>query len=83
MLPVSGAEQLKTIGRDRAAAHHLAEHPVLPVGEAGAVVLVGQEQVPETLRLGPLAELDQDLAGTARPGLTSSSSARSASISTG
>ena len=70
MLPVSGAEQLKTIGRDRAAAHELAEHPVLPVGQAGAVALVGEEQVPQPLGLGPLAQLDDDLrVGDARADL--------------
>jgi hypothetical protein len=30
-------------------------HAVLPVGEPDAVVLVGQEQVPKALGLGPLA----------------------------
>ena len=61
MLPVSGAEQLKTIGATTAAAHDLAEHPVLPVGQAGAVLVVGQEEVPEALGLRALAQLDEDL----------------------
>ena len=41
MLPVSGAAQLKAIGAiDGAAAHLLAEHPVLPVGRARRRALV-------------------------------------------
>ena len=56
--------------RDAAAAHLLAEHPVLPVGEPGAEAVVRQEQVPEALGLGALAQLDQDLGvGNARPDL--------------
>ena len=47
--------------RDPAAAHQLAEHPVLPVGEPGAEAVVRQEQVPEALGLGALAQVDQDL----------------------
>ena len=58
MLPVSGAEQLKTMGDDQAAAHDLAEHPVLPVGQPDADLLVGHEEVPEALGLRLLAQLD-------------------------
>ena len=47
--------------RDAAATHQLAEHPVLPVGQAGAEALVGEEQVPEPLGPGALAQLDHDL----------------------
>jgi hypothetical protein len=46
---------------DEAPPHLLAEHPVLPVGQAGAVALVGHEQVPQPLRLGPLAQLHEAL----------------------
>ena len=62
MLPVSGAEQLKAIGAAGGTAPHLlAEHPVLPVGEPGAVALVRHEQVPEPLSARRRADLDQDL----------------------
>jgi hypothetical protein len=57
-------------GHDAAAAHLLAEHPVLPVGQAGPVLLVGQKQVPEPFRLRPLAHLHDDRrVGDARPDL--------------
>ena len=62
MLPVSGAAQLNAIAGDgRAAAHLLAEQPVLPVREARAVALVGHEEVPEPLRAGALADVNEDL----------------------
>ena len=57
-------------GRHAAAAHQLAEHPVLPVGEAGAVLVVGQEEVPEALGARLLAQLDDEpRVGNARPDL--------------
>ena len=59
MLPVSGAAQLNTAGADGAPPHLLAQDRVLGVREAGAVAVVGQEQVPEPLRLRPPPELDQ------------------------
>ena len=46
--------------RDAAATHQLAEHPVLPVGQAGPEALVGEEQVPEAFALRALAQLDED-----------------------
>jgi hypothetical protein len=46
---------------DGAAAHVLAQEAVLPVGQAGAVLVVGQEEVPEAVRLCLLAHLDDDL----------------------
>ena len=48
-------------GSHAAAAHQLAEHPVLPVGEARPEPLVREEQVPEPLAAGALAQLDEDL----------------------
>jgi hypothetical protein len=45
--------------RDRATAHLLAQHPVVDVGQADAVALVRQEQVPQAVRAGALAELDE------------------------
>ena len=46
MLPVSGAEQLKTSGA-MATSHDLAQRRVLEIREAGAM-LVRQKQVPQT-----------------------------------
>src|SRR5207248_5929132 len=45
--------------RDEAAPHRLAEHPVLPVAQAGAV-LAGEEEVPEALGLSALTQLHED-----------------------
>src|SRR5690606_37984190 len=42
---------------ERAAAHHLADRRVVEVGEAGAVLGVGQEQVPQPEPLGLGADL--------------------------
>jgi hypothetical protein len=47
--------------RDAAATHLLAEHSVLPVGQAGSEAVVWEEQVPEPLGPGALAQLDDDL----------------------
>ena len=52
---------------NRAAAHLLAEQAVLPVGQAGPVLLVGQEEVPEALGLRLLPDLDHRRAGRPRP----------------
>ncbi len=64
MLPVSGAEQLKTSGANGSdAAHDFAERRVSDVGQAGAVFAGRQEQVPEALgarlRLQLLDERDR------------------------
>ncbi len=53
-----GRRAVEDHGRDEAAAHDLAEHPVLPVGQADADLLVRHEEVPEALRLRLLAQLD-------------------------
>ena len=65
MLPVSGAEQLKTSEREVHAAHDLGERRVLEVGEAGAVLALGQEEVPEPGGLGLLLQLLDDAASAA------------------
>jgi hypothetical protein len=70
-LHVSGVRRRAVEGHrshHRAAAHLLAEDPVLPVGETGAVLPVGEEEVPETLFLGGRPDADQDL-GVRLPGL--------------
>jgi hypothetical protein len=46
-------------GDHRAAAHLLAEEPVLPVLQPRAEALVGHEHVPEAVRLGLLADRHQ------------------------
>jgi hypothetical protein len=64
-----GRRAVEDEGRDHAAPHHLAEHPVLPVGQPGAV-LIREEQVPEALGLRAVAQVGQDLrVGNARPDL--------------
>ena len=84
MLPVSGAEQLKAIGAIAGLRPISSQStPYSQLAEPGAVALVGHEQVPQALVAGLGADLDQDLAGRACPGATSSSSARIASSSTG
>jgi hypothetical protein len=45
--------------RDEAAPHRLAEHPVLPVGEPRADLVVRHEEVPEPLGLRALADLGE------------------------
>ena len=48
MLPVSGAEQLKTSGAERDAAHDFAQRRVIEVGQAfGRALRLRQEQVPQ------------------------------------
>ena len=47
MLPVSGAEQLVASDSSGDVAHHLAQRRVVEVRELGAVVALGQEEVPE------------------------------------
>ena len=47
MLPVSGAEQLKTSGAMRASAHDLAERGILEICQPRAVLAVRQKQIPE------------------------------------
>ena len=84
MLPVSGAEQLNAIGAIAGLRPISSQRtPYSQLVRPDAVLVVGHEQVPEPLGLGPLADLDDDLgigdAGT----VTSSSSARSASASFG
>ena len=66
--------------RDAAAAHQLAEHPVLPVGQPGAESSSGRNRFQSPSRLRALAQLDQDL-GVGTPGRTSLSSASIASRS--
>src|SRR6478672_5984413 len=51
---------------DDAAAHDLADHPVVGVAQPGAEALVRQEQAPEALGLRPLAQRDEDV-GVADP----------------
>ena len=54
MLPVSGAEQLVASCDSGELAHELAQRRVLEVGQPGAELGVGEEQVPEAAvaRLG-------------------------------
>ena len=62
MLPVSGAEQLKAIGAAAGLRPISSQSsPYSQLREPGPEALVGHEQVPEALRLRPLADLDQDL----------------------
>ena len=58
MLPGVGRRAVEDHGRHQAAAHDLAEHPVLPVGQADTDLLVRHEEVPEALCFGLLAQLD-------------------------
>ena len=62
MLPVSGAEQLKTSGDHIDAPHDLAQRGVFQVGQTGTVLTVRQEQIPQS--------------GGIRPGFNSSMIAR-------
>ena len=57
MLPVSGAEQLKTSAAKNTAPHDLAERRVLQVGEPGPALALGQEQVPQALGAGLALQL--------------------------
>ena len=75
MLPVSGAEQLKTIGATPLRPISSQSIPYSQLVSPGPKLLVRQEEVPEPLALRALAQLDQDLAGRGRPARTSSSSA--------
>ena len=61
MFPVSGAEQLKTMGATGRRPMTSQSIPYSQLVEAGAVLLVGQEEVPESLGLRALAQLHQDL----------------------
>ena len=84
MLPVSGAAQLKAIGAAAGLRPISSQSsPYSQLREPGAEALVGHEEVPEPLRLGLLADLDQDLAGRGRRGATSASSASMISRSCG
>ena len=53
MLPVSGAAQFVASGEQRRRAHDLAQRRVVEVREPGAVLGVGQEQVPEPAPCAP------------------------------
>ena len=64
MLPVSGAEQLVSLGRqlDRPA-HDLRQRGVVGVGEAGAPALVGEKEVPQPEPTGGALQLLQHRGG--------------------
>ncbi len=66
MLPVSGAEQLKTSEAQPDPAHDLGQGRVLQVGQPGAVLGVGQEEVPEALGAGPPLQLVDNLGEVVR-----------------
>ena len=55
-----GRVTIEDLGRQMRAAHDFAERGVFEIGEAGAAVAVGQEEVPETLRLGERLQLLDD-----------------------
>ena len=84
MLPVSGAAQLKAIGATIGLRPICSQRiPYSQLVRPGAELLVGQEEVPEALRLGPGSDLDEDLADRRPRASTSSSIAWIASASTG
>ena len=56
MLPVSGAEQLNTSEAQCDPPHDLAQRRILEVGQPGAVLQLGQEQVPQLLGAGLLLQ---------------------------
>ena len=61
MLPVSGAEQLNAIGAIAGLRPISSQRtPYSQLVRPGAERVVGQEQVPEPLGLGPLAHLAHD-----------------------
>ena len=85
MLPVSGAEQLNTSGADLRAAHDLAQRRVFEVGQPGAVLRLGQEQVPQTgrARLRPSAPRSPVPAASVAGGAAASISAVEALLRSG
>ena len=52
MLPVSGGRAVEDLGREVGAPHLLAGRCVVEVGEPGAQIALGQEQVPQSLGPG-------------------------------